>query len=87
MPQADHLIDDNEWSFLISGKSLSPVQARDNPAPDWIDTRMWSEVQALSELPAFEGLSESLAVEFLEDFKVISTLDAENRSILKVLSI
>lgn len=68
--QGDHLIDDNEWSFLISGKTLTPVLAGGNPAPDWIDARMWSEVQALAGLPAFEGLAESFAGPLLADFKV-----------------
>eukprot|EP00752_Nemacystus_decipiens_P010663 g9495.t1 len=69
--QGDKLIDDNEWSFLISGKTFTPVQAGENPGPDWIDARMWSEVQALAGLPAFEGLAESFAGPLLEDFKSI----------------
>lgn len=68
--QGDKLIDDNEWSFLISGKTFTPVQAGENPGPDWIDARMWSEVQAVAGLPAFEGLAESFAGPLLEDFKV-----------------
>lgn len=67
------MIDDNEWLFLISGKTHSPVHGGDNPAPDWVDTRMWSEVQALAGLPAFDGLTESLGAELLDDFKVMST--------------
>ncbi|CAN0221029.1 unnamed protein product [Ectocarpus sp. 6 AP-2014] len=67
--QGDNLIDDNEWSFLISGKTYTPVQAGENPGPDWIDARMWSEVQALAGLPAFEGLAASFAGPLLEDFK------------------
>lgn len=31
---------------------------------------MWSEVQAVSGLPAFEGLAKSFAGPLLEDFKV-----------------
>ena len=64
------MIDDSEWSFLISGKTFTPVQAGENPGPEWIDARMWSEVQAAAGLPAFEGLAESLAGVLLEDFKV-----------------
>lgn len=64
------MIDDNEWSFLISGKTYTPVQAGENPALDWIDARMWSEVQALAGLPAFEGLAESFAGPWLQEFKV-----------------
>lgn len=66
------MIDDNEWSFLISGKTFTPVQAGENPGPDWIDARMWSEVQAVAGLPAFEGLAERFAGPLLEDFKVRS---------------
>ncbi|CAM9904874.1 unnamed protein product, partial [Sphacelaria rigidula] len=67
----DKLIDDNEWSFLISGKTYTPVNAGANPGPSWIDARMWSEVQAVSGLPAFEGLAESFAGPLLEGFKFI----------------
>lgn len=68
--QGDKLIDDHEWSFLISGKTLTPVLAWENPAPDWIDARMWNEVQALAGLPVFNGLAETFAMSLLQDFKV-----------------
>jgi dynein heavy chain, axonemal len=57
--QGNNAVDGNEWSFLISGKSMSsePVQ---NPSPDWIDGRMWSEICALSTLSSFQG--------FVQDF-------------------
>lgn len=71
VPQGDKLIDDNEWSFLISGKTYTPIQAGENPAPEWVDARMWSEVQAVAGLSAFEGLAESFAGPLLQDFKVI----------------
>lgn len=48
------------------------MQAGENPGPDWIDARMWSEVQAVAGLPAFEGLAESFAGPLLDDFKVRS---------------
>lgn len=64
------MIDDSEWSFLISGKTFTPVQAGENPGPEWIDARMWSEVQAVAGLPAFEGLAQNFAGPLLEDFKV-----------------
>ena len=71
MTQGDKLIDDNEWSFLISGKTYTPVQAGENPAPEWVDARMWSEVQAVAGLSAFNGLAESFAGPLLQDFKVM----------------
>jgi dynein heavy chain len=57
--QGDHLIDDNEWLFLISGKCLSSV-VLPNPAPEWMDGRMWSEISALSSLPAFLSLAQDI---------------------------
>ncbi|CAB1101954.1 unnamed protein product [Ectocarpus sp. CCAP 1310/34] len=54
------------FSFLITVRVL---QAGENPGPDWIDARMWSEVQALAGLQAFEGLAASFAGPLLEDFK------------------
>ncbi|CAM9446075.1 unnamed protein product, partial [Choristocarpus tenellus] len=51
--QAYNQINDREWSFLISGKTDTHDQSGENPAPDWIDARMWSEVQSLSGLGAF----------------------------------
>lgn len=71
--QGDNLIDGSEWSFLISGKTLTPVQGGENPGPDWIDARMWSEVQAIAGLPAFEGLADTFAGPLLEEFKVLLT--------------
>lgn len=86
-PQGDKLIDDNEWAFLISGKTCNPVNAGENPASDWIDARMWSEVQAISGLPAFQGFAESFAGSLLQEFKVgrgmgVIVRRSENRKIL-----
>ena len=55
--QGDNLIDPTEWLFLISGKSLSSINLA-NPAPDWIDGRMWAEFTALATLPTFAGLAQ-----------------------------
>ncbi|RYG66022.1 hypothetical protein EON64_10685, partial [archaeon] len=54
--QGDDKIDSTEWSFLISGKTLA-VESVHNPAADWIDNRMWSEITSLSTLPTFQGLA------------------------------
>eukprot|EP01033_Poteriospumella_lacustris_P000280 gene286-182_t len=67
--QGDNLIDNAEWNFLISGKCLTSDNVA-NPAPDWIDNRMWSEVTALSSLDKFKGLATSVK-EHLEDWRVI----------------
>ena len=58
--QGDHKINAAEWLFLISGKCLGSVDVP-NPAPDWLDGRMWTEFQALSSLPAFTGLAADVA--------------------------
>eukprot|EP00981_Chlorochromonas_danica_P005554 scaffold1129_cov164-Ochromonas_danica.AAC.19 len=56
--QGSNAIDSNEWSFLISGKGgAGSSEHLVNPAPDWIDGRMWSEIVALSTLPTFDGLA------------------------------
>ena len=55
--QGDNLIDPTEWLFLISGKALTSVTLA-NPAPDWIDGRMWAEFTALATLPTFAGLAQ-----------------------------
>ena len=52
-------IDPIEWMFLISGKCLSSLSLP-NPSSDWIDNRMWSEIVALSTLPVFQGLANSV---------------------------
>ena len=58
--QGEHLINDEEWAFLISGKCLESIELA-NPCPDWMDGRMWSEFCAMSSLPAFKGLAGSVA--------------------------
>jgi len=67
--QGDNLIDPTEWLFLISGKSLTSVTLT-NPAPDWIDGRMWSEFCALSTLPTFAGLAQSV-IDNVADWRAV----------------
>ena len=38
-----------------------------NPAPDWIDGRMWSEITALSTLPMFANLAQDVRL-----FKILN---------------
>jgi len=47
-------IDGLQWRFLISGKAPNP-RTMENPADEWIDSRMWGEIVSLASLPAFEG--------------------------------
>ena len=44
---------------LLLGKSMSSVSLT-NPAPDWIDGRMWAELTALSALPTFVNLAQDV---------------------------
>ncbi|CAM9544257.1 unnamed protein product [Chrysoparadoxa australica] len=72
--QGDKQINDDEWAFLISGcwqVEAVPTNAQENPAPDWIDARMWSELQAISGLPAFEGLLSDMQGEGLQAWKAL----------------
>merc|ERR1711871_479733 len=56
----DNSIKPEEWIFLISGNgpaSGKPKQI-ENPNPDWIDQRTWSEAISLDTLHNFEGFAE-----------------------------
>lgn len=54
--QGQNVVDADEWLFVCSGKTMKSVDVP-NPAPEWIDGRMWSEITAVSCLKAFEGLA------------------------------
>jgi dynein heavy chain, axonemal len=43
----------DEYMFLISGKAFGGILALTNPAPDWIDNRMWNEILSLSSIRKF----------------------------------
>jgi dynein heavy chain len=57
--QGNNEIDPMEWMFLISGKSIESLQVP-NPAPDWIDGRMWAEICCVTTLPSYKGLAEDV---------------------------
>lgn len=65
--QGDNLIDPIQWRFLISGKAPGHV-AMENPAPDWIDARMWAEIQALSGIDVFNGFEKDVKI-LLDEWK------------------
>jgi dynein heavy chain len=67
--QGQQAIESDEWMFLISGKTLASAKV-DNPAPDWIDNRMWSEICHLSTLSSFKGLPEDISSD-LESWRSI----------------
>jgi dynein heavy chain len=54
--KGDNKIDPIEWSFLISGKTIA-TDTKENPAPDWLDGRMWGEICSMSTLESFKGLN------------------------------
>jgi len=56
--QGAQRIDNREWRFLVAG--AAPAQRLSNPAPQWLTEEMWTQLCALSELPAFSGLSAAL---------------------------
>mmetsp|Transcript_24429 Transcript_24429/g.96934 ORF Transcript_24429/g.96934 Transcript_24429/m.96934 type:complete len:2723 (+) Transcript_24429:2309-10477(+) len=58
-------VDSGAWHFLISGTTRMsiPHTVLRNPAPDWIDTRMWREIQTLAALPAFTSIDKSLCTD------------------------
>jgi hypothetical protein len=41
------------------GKAITALDLP-NPAPDWLDKRMWGEIASLSTLPAFHGLADDV---------------------------
>ena len=45
--------------LLPPGKAMTNVH-HPNPAPDWIDKRMWSEISALTTLPIFANLAQDV---------------------------
>jgi dynein heavy chain len=52
-------VDQNEWMFLITGKTSKQV-ACPNPTGDagWVDKRCWDEMRFFSSLPSFDGFCE-----------------------------
>lgn len=59
--QSDGMIDDAEWRFLLTGKAISSANDA-NPAPEWIDARMWSEITQLTTLYAFKPLGRCASI-------------------------
>ncbi|KAJ3342735.1 Dynein heavy chain 7, axonemal [Gonapodya sp. JEL0774] len=50
-------VDPEEFQFLLTGGITNPKHMDPNPDNSWITERMWSEVNKLSMLKSFEGLS------------------------------
>lgn len=65
------LVDPDEWRFLYSGKGAAGGAKLENPAPDWIDARMWDEMLGLGSLPQFAGFVEDLVGKDLKAWRAI----------------
>nr|XP_012230662.1 PREDICTED: dynein heavy chain 1, axonemal-like [Linepithema humile] len=47
----DGTIDSKEWQHFLT--TIAPIQELPNPAPKWITSQCWKEIQALERLPKF----------------------------------
>lgn len=63
--------------IISAGKCLASV-SRVNPAPEWIDNRMWFEVAALSSLEKFDGLIDSVRSNVNAWKEIYDCLDPHN---------
>jgi dynein heavy chain len=58
--EAAEEVSTEEKRFLLTGLVAGTFKEEPNPAPEWLTKRAWSELQQLSELPAFKGLSTAI---------------------------
>jgi dynein heavy chain len=75
--QGPNEIDPLEWMFLISGKVMG-AEALTNPAPDWIDGRMWSEMMAVSALERMKGFANHVQDHVSQWKSIYDMLDPHN---------
>ena len=76
--QFENKIDPFEWQFLLSGQSTNPSEV-ENPAPDWIIKRVWSEICALDDIAIFKGISSTFK-DNLTDWKAYFEDHATHRA-------
>jgi dynein heavy chain len=58
-------VDADEWRFFLTGlpvvsaaaAAAGPIETEPNPAASWLPELAWLELNALSTLPAFDGLA------------------------------
>jgi dynein heavy chain len=55
--QGKNELDDAEWLFFLTG-GVSLDNKHENPAEDWLATKLWNEICLLDDIPAFKGLRE-----------------------------
>lgn len=78
--QGDNMIDSSEYGFLISGKTMK-TETINNPAPDWLDGRMWSEFLSLSTLSMFEGLAADVVRSISSWREIYDSVEPHNEEI------
>jgi dynein heavy chain len=58
--EAANEVTTEEKRFLLTGLVAGSFTEEPNPAPEWLTKRAWGELQQLSQLPAFKGLSTAI---------------------------
>ncbi|CCI45148.1 unnamed protein product [Albugo candida] len=80
-------IDPLEWRFLISGTCPGSLKDESNPNPSIIDNRMWREICALSSLPAFSQVAESIRSNTSSWRNIFDSLDPQKERLPGTLEI
>lgn len=57
----EHLIDHEEWRFLLSRSAPGHPADLASPTAEWVTADIWSSLRALSLLPAFKGFDVSFS--------------------------
>jgi dynein heavy chain len=58
----DDSMDMAEWRFYLTAQGGAVLDgSRENPAPDWLSSKAWTDFQQLSNLSAFAGLADDIA--------------------------
>jgi len=55
-------IDQEEWTFLLTGGLTLDNDSHPNPAPKWLTNKAWSDITKLSKLPVFESFADEFSV-------------------------
>ncbi|XP_024940673.1 dynein heavy chain 1, axonemal [Cephus cinctus] len=71
----DNLIDPIEWRHFLSGE-ISPHELP-NPAPNWVSTRCWKEIQALELLPKFSKFTSDFGKSIIEYRAIFDSQEPE----------
>ena len=73
----DNALDQNEWTFLLTGLSGQPLQEVPNPDPTYFTEATWETILHASNLTAFSELAKEISGN-LEEWKEYSN-DIENK--------